>query len=52
MKKYYAVGNKGCGSQVFSFATKKERDQFVAWGKADHRRAITAQKAKTYRDNI
>lgn len=48
MKKFYAVGNKGSGSEVFSFPTKKERDHFVAWGKADNRRSITAKEAKEY----
>lgn len=49
---YYAVGNIGSGSEVFTFKTKKERDHFVAWGKADYRRAITSKKAKTYRDIV
>jgi hypothetical protein len=51
MKKWYAIGNKGYGSEVFEFGTKKERDHFVAWGKADNRRKIDAKKAKTYRDD-
>jgi len=50
MKKYYAIGNKGSGSEVFTFKSKKDRDQFVAFGRADNRRAITAQKARGYRD--
>lgn len=50
MKKWYAVGNIGSGSEVFVFDTKKDRDRFVAFGKADNRRVITAKKAKTHRD--
>jgi hypothetical protein len=49
-KKFYAIGNFGNGSEVINFSTKKDRDYFVAFGKADNRRDITAKKAKNYRD--
>ena len=49
---YYAVGNIGSGSEVFTFTSKKERDNFVAFGKADYRGSITSKKAKTYRDPV
>jgi hypothetical protein len=46
MKKYYATGNVGYGRQVFSFNSKKARNNFLAWGKADNRRFILAKDAK------
>ena len=46
MRHFYAVGNFGNGSQLLAFQSKKDRDYFVAWGRADNRRALTRQEAK------
>lgn len=49
MKKYYATGNGGYGTRIHAFASKKERDQFVAWNENyDQRRAVTLADARKY----
>ena len=48
-KKYYATGNAGNGTVVYSFESQKERNHFVAWDdKYAQRRAVTRNHARRW----
>jgi hypothetical protein len=45
---YYAIGNFGYGTTGIRFQSKSARNEFVAFGVADLRRAVTLSVAKKY----
>jgi len=48
LKYYYAIGNFGYGTTGIRFQSKSARNEFVAFGVADLRRAVTLSVAKKY----